>query len=161
VTSAAETFAAELTAVNDEAIAFVDGCKDEQWTTSVAGENWPVGVVLHHIAVSHLLMIDWLERARRGEAITVTASEIDADNARHARDFASVGRAQTADDLRRHGAALARCMAGLSADELATSVSFGPRDGMVVTTGQLAPNATRHCRGHLDAARGALQSGTA
>ena len=46
------------------------------------------------------------------------------------------------------------------ADELATSVSFGPGDGTAVTTGQLAPNATRHCRGHLDAARGALQSGT-
>jgi hypothetical protein len=156
----AGAFATELEAANDDAIAFVEACTDEQWRTVVSGEEWPVGVVLHHVAGGHLQMIDWLGRARRGEDITTTAVQIDADNARHARDFADVARADTVEELRRHGAALARYLRGLSPDELSVSVSFGPGNGMVVTAGQLAPIAARHCRGHLDDARAALASGT-
>jgi len=157
--AAAQRMAGELAAANDEAIAFVESCTDDQWATMVSGENWPVGVVMHHIAVGHLQMLDWLGRARRGEEITKTASEIDDDNARHAHDFAGVTRDETVEELRRHGAALARCIRGFSAEEFATSVAFGPGDGMAVTAEQLAPVSIRHCRGHLDDARGALESG--
>jgi DinB superfamily len=161
VNADAERLADELAAANDEVIAFVETCPDERWAAMVTGEDWPVGVVMHHIAVGHLQMLDWLGRARRGDAITKTASEIDADNARHARDFAGVTPGDTAEELRRHGAALRECIGGLSADELATSVSFGPGDGMAVTTEQLASVAARHCRGHLDDARPAAESGIA
>jgi hypothetical protein len=159
VTEGAQEIAREVDAANDEVISFVESCTDGQWTTMVRGEEWPVGVVIHHIAVGHMLMLDWIDRARRGEDITTTAAEIDADNARHARRFAGVARADTVEELRRHGAALARCIGGLCADELAVSVSFGPGDGMAVTAGELAPVAVRHCRTHLAAARGALESG--
>ncbi len=125
----------------------------------VPGEDWPVGVVVHHIAVGHRQMLDWLDRARRGDAITKTASEIDADNARHARAFAGVTRADTAEELRRHGAALRERIGGLSAEELAMSVPFGPGDGMAVTTEQLASVAARHCRTHLGGARSVVESG--
>jgi len=158
--AAAEQFATELEAANAEAIAFVEACTDDQWRTLVAGEEWPVGVVLHHIAVGHLQMTDWLGRARRGEDITKTAVQIDADNARHARDCAAVSPADTVEELRRHGAALGRYLRGLSPDELTVSVSFGPGNGMAVTAAQLAPIAARHCRDHLNDARAALASGT-
>jgi hypothetical protein len=156
---AAESLAAELEAANDEAIAFVETCSDGQWATVVEGENWPVGVVMHHIAVGHLQMMDWLDRARRGDPILTTASDIDVDNARHAVDCAGVDRAETVERLRRHGAALAEIIGGLSTGELALSVPFGPADGRAVTLEQLAPVAARHCRTHLDGARAALQPG--
>jgi hypothetical protein len=111
--------------------------------------------------VGHLQMIDWLGCARRGDEITKTASEIDADNEAHAREFADVTRATTIDALRGHGAALAALIRGLSADELARTVAFGPGNGMEVTAGQLAPIAARHSQGHLADARGALESATA
>jgi hypothetical protein len=158
VSATAAQMAGELDAANAEAIAFVESCTDGQWTTMVAGEGWPVGVVVHHIATGHRQMVDWLGLARRGEDITKTATEIDDDNALHARDFAGVTRADTVDDLRRLGAALVQCIASLSDDELSTSVAFGPGAGMAVTAEQLAPVAVRHCREHLADARGALES---
>jgi hypothetical protein len=159
VDAPAEQLAVEVETANGEAIAFVEACSDDQWRTMVTGEQWPVGVVLHHVAVGHRLMIDWLGRARRGEDITITAAEIDADNARHARDFATVSRADTVAELRRHGAALARCLRELSAEELVVAVPFGPGHGMAVTAAQLAPVSIRHCRDHLHDARVALESG--
>jgi hypothetical protein len=151
--------AADLERANAEAVAFVETCTDEQWRTVVTGEEWSVGVVLHHIAVGHLQMIDWLGRVRRGEDITKTAAEIDADNARHARDSAGVSRTDTVEQLRRHGSALATYMRGLSPEELTVSVSFGPGNGMAVTALQLAPVSARHCLEHLNDARTALESG--
>jgi DinB superfamily len=126
----------------------------------VEGEGWPVAVVMHHVAEGQRQMLGWLDHARRGEAITKTASEIDDDNARHARDCAHVTRADTVASLERHGGALARSIRDLSADELATSVSFGPANAMAVTVGDLVPVAARHSRTHLAAARTALESGT-
>ena len=157
---AAEQMAGDFDAANDEAIAFVESCTEGHWTAMVSGEDWPVGVVVHHIAVGHLQMIDWLGRARCGDAITKSAAEIDSDNARHAREFAGVSRADAIDGLRRHGAALAQVIRGLGPAELATSASFGPGNGMEVTTQQLVLVAARHCRTHLADARSALESGT-
>ncbi|HXQ75284.1 MAG TPA: DinB family protein [Acidimicrobiales bacterium] len=149
----AERLAGEFEAANDEVIAFVEACPDERWTSMVGGEDWPVGVVVHHIAVGHRQMLDWLRRASGGHEITTSAAQIDADNARHARHFAGVTRAATVEELRSHGAALGRFIRGLSSDELATSVAFGPGDGSEVTTRQLASVAARHCRTHLADAR--------
>jgi hypothetical protein len=159
VSEAAGRLAAEVEVANDEVIAFAEGCSDGQWATMVEGEDWPVGVVVHHIAEGHLQMIDWLGRARRGDPITITASEIDADNARHALEWVGVGRTEAVEQLRRHGAALVALIGDLSPAELTTSVSFGPGNGMEVTAEQLAPVAARHCRTHLAAVRVALQSG--
>lgn len=145
---------------NDEVIDFAGRCRDAQWSAVVSGEGWPVGVVLHHIATGHALMIEWLERARRGREITKTAEEIDADNVAHARDFAGVTRAETVEELRRQGAALALVIRSLEADELATSVPFGPAGSVPVTTEALAAVSARHPRTHLTAARGAVEPAT-
>jgi hypothetical protein len=159
VTTGADELGEAFEAANDEVISFVETCPDGQWTSMVSGEDWSVGVVMHHIAVGHLQMLDWLGRASRGEAIEKSGAEIDADNARHAQDFAGVTRAETMEALRRHGDALGHFIRRLSAHQLATSVPFGPGGGMAVTTEQLASVAARHCRTHLDGALGAVGSG--
>lgn len=159
MTSEADELAAAFEAANDEVISFVETCPDGRWSAMVSGEDWSVAVVAHHIAVGHLQMLDWVGRASRGEAIEKTGAEIDADNVRHAQDFAGVTRAETVEALRRHGDALGQFMRRLSTDELATSVPFGPGGGMAVTTEQLASVAARHCRTHLDGAQAAVESG--
>ena len=35
---------------NNEVIAFVEKCSDENWEKVCSGEEWPVGVVVRHIA---------------------------------------------------------------------------------------------------------------
>jgi hypothetical protein len=163
VTVGADTddLAAELEAANDEAIGFVAGCAEGQWTTMVEGENWTVGVVIHHIARGHRQMIDWLGHVRRGAEIAKTAAEIDEDNARHAVDFATVSREATIEALRTEGAALVTLIRSFTAGELVTTAAFGPGNGMDVTAEQLIPVAVRHCRTHLADARRALESGPA
>lgn len=156
-----EDLAAELEEANDEAIVFVESCGDGPWTTMVEGENWTVGVVIHHIARGHRQMVDWLGHVRRGEAIAKTAAEIDDDNAHHAVDLAAVTRETTIEELRIEGAELATLIRGFTAAELATTAAFGPGDGMEVTAEQLIPVAVRHCRTHLADARRALESGPA
>jgi len=154
----AQELARRFGEANDEVTAFVEACDEAQWQTTVPGEQWPVGVVLHHVAVGHLLVRDWLESARQGRPIDVKAAEIDADNARHAVEFAAVSRPETLEELRRNGAALAAVLAGLSADDLAATVAFGPADGRIMTTAQLAPATVNHCTSHLAAVRRALQA---
>jgi hypothetical protein len=154
----AEEMAREFEAANAEAIAFVEGCRPGQWTTMVPGEDWPVGVVLHHIATGHEQMTDWLTRARAGRAITITAADIDDANATHAGGAAEFTPAVTIDDLRRHGAVLALLLRSLSPAELDRAVAFGPAGGREFTVRQLAPVAAGHCRGHLADARAALES---
>jgi hypothetical protein len=160
VTATAERIAADFEEANEDAIAFAEACSDAQWRCMVAGEGWTVGVVLHHIATGHRQMLGWLGHAGRGEVIAKTAEEIDDDNARHAREFADVGRAETVEELRREGAGLARVIRGLGDDALARSVPFGPADGRAVTTEDLASVSARHCRTHLGDARAAVESET-
>jgi hypothetical protein len=103
------------------------------------GEDGPVAVVLHHVAAGHLLTVQRVGRARSGTAITTTAQEVDADNARHGRDDAEVTRQATAEALRRNGATLATPIGSLEADELARSVPFGPAEGMEFSAPAVGP----------------------
>jgi uncharacterized damage-inducible protein DinB len=152
----AEQIAREVAAVNDEIIALAESLDDGQWNAVVPGEEWSVGVVVHHVARGHLQMVEWLGRARRGQAITKTAAEIDDDNARHAVAFAAVSRPEAVEELRRNGAELTETLRSLDADELARTAAFGPAGGRAMTTLQLASVSPRHPGGHLAAIRNAL-----
>ena len=70
VASKANALAVELERANDEVAAFALACSPEQWRAVVRGEQWPVGVVVHHVAVGHDLMRRWLGRVAAGDDIT-------------------------------------------------------------------------------------------
>ncbi len=72
-------------AANAEAIAFARRCGAEEWSAAVPGENWSVGVVLHHIAEGHGQTARWLRAMSRGQGVPDTAADIDRANAAHAR----------------------------------------------------------------------------
>ncbi|MGH9017289.1 MAG: hypothetical protein ACRDY1_06030 [Acidimicrobiales bacterium] len=67
------------------AIAFVEAGDDDGWATTVQGEAGPSGSSSITWPPGHTLMTGWLDGARRGDDITTTAADIDAENARHAR----------------------------------------------------------------------------
>ena len=51
----AEALAKRFEQVNDELIAAVEGCSDEQWRKTCSGEQWSVAVTAHHVAPSPLM----------------------------------------------------------------------------------------------------------
>lgn len=142
---------------NGELIVFARSCSEAQWATVVPGENWPVGVVVHHVAVGHRLLGGWVESALRGEDIHDTAAGVDAANAAHARASAAVEMEETVELLRTEAAPVSETLHGLLPDDLARAVAFGPADGAVLSVEALAGAATRHCRVHLANARAALE----
>ena len=154
----ATSFADDFAAANAEAIAFTRSCSAEEWRIVVPGEEWPVGVVLHHIAEGHENGIHWLEAMAAGNPVTDTAESIDAKNVVHADRASDVGPDDTAELLLSNGARLEALLRHLSDEELDRLVPFGPAGGTPMPTKALAAVAARHVRGHLEHARAAVKA---
>lgn len=154
----AVALADDFAAANAEAMAFVRGCTDSQWKTPVPGEEWSVGVVLHHIAVAHGHGVHWLQDMISGKGVAQTAEDIDRDNAVHAARMNAVGRDDTLALLEQNGAQLQSLLRALHDDELDRSAPFGPAGGRAVPVEALAAVGARHTREHLGHARHALSS---
>ncbi|CAN5511909.1 hypothetical protein BH09CHL1_BH09CHL1_19320 [soil metagenome] len=81
----------------DDVIATVGGVTDEQWSTVTGEEQWSLGVVTHHLAVTQGVFVSFLETitSGTGELPSPTMDQIHAGNAQHAHDFANVTKAET------------------------------------------------------------------
>ena len=121
----------------------------------VPGEEWTVGVVIHHIAESHDSGVRWLAGMARGDGVPDTAEEIDRANAAHAVLAASATPAETVALLMDRGARLEALLRALSDDELDRSAPFGPAGGRAFPTIDLAAVPARHTREHLAHAQAA------
>jgi hypothetical protein len=143
---------------NDALVSFARSCTEAQWRTMVPGENWPVGVVVHHCAVGHRLLLGWVESACRGEDIEDSGDTVDAANAVHAIASAEVDATETVELLDRNGAAVLSVLRALREDELARTVGFGPAGGAPFSVEQLAAAAARHGSTHFASIQAALGS---
>lgn len=146
----------DFAAVNAEAISFARSCTPDQWRTVVPGEDWMVGVVLHHIAEGHAQALHWLELMSHGEAVTDTGEDIDDRNSTHATRCTDVGVDETVALLEQNGARTEAALRRLSQAELDTTAPFGPAGGRPLPAGQLAEVTARHAREHLEHARAAV-----
>lgn len=110
---------ARFTGFNNEFIAFVDNCSDEDWRKVCSGEGWTVGVVAHHVAAGHFGAIDFVRMIVAGEAIPeITMETIDQMNAQHAKEHANCTREEVLALLRKNGSAFAGYLEGLSEADL-------------------------------------------
>ncbi|MGB5921579.1 MAG: DinB family protein [Syntrophobacteria bacterium] len=104
---------------NNEFIAFVDNCSDEDWRKVCSGEGWTVGVVAHHVAAGHFGAIDFVRMIVAGEAIPeITMEVIDQMNAQHAKEHTNCTREEVLALLRKNGSAFAGYLEGLSEADL-------------------------------------------
>jgi len=111
---------ARFTGFNNEFIAFVDNCSDEDWRKVCSGEGWTVGVVAHHVAAGHFGAIDFVRMIVAGEAIPeITMEAIDQMNAQHAKEHTNCTREEVLALLRKNGSAFAGYLEGLSEADLA------------------------------------------
>jgi len=151
----AAVLADDFAAANAEAVAFARSCSDTTWALPVPGEGWTVGVVLHHIAEGHVHGLEWLEEMAGGDGIAETAADIDRANAAHAARAETARPAETVDLLEANGSRLEALLRSLSDADLDRRAPFGPADGRMVPTMDLAAVAARHTREHLAHARAA------
>ena len=149
VSERATTLADDFARANAEAVAFVRTCPPDSWARTVPGEDWSVGVVLHHIAESHENSRRWLAAMASGDGVDDTAATIDQANAHHAARAGSVTPTETLALLERNGAELEGALRGFSDEELDRTAPFGPAGGRRFSTAELAPVAAQHTREHL------------
>jgi hypothetical protein len=133
-----EMLARQFEVKAQEATAAVEHLTDADWTKVTTAERWPVGVVAHHIAVSHELLagvVKTLADGKPGPSIPMDA--LHQMNAKHAQDFAGCTKAETVALLRKNTATAAGILRGI--DDAAFEHSGTVLIGMPpVSAGQLA-----------------------
>lgn len=154
----AAALADEFAAANDAAIAFAESCSESQWRTVVPGEEWTVGVVLHHVAEGHAQGARWLRSMAAGDGVADTDDDLDRHNVTHAEQWSDVSVADTVALLRENGQRTEVVLRALTDEELDRTAPFGPAGGQLFAVAQLAAVASRHPRGHLAHAQEALDA---
>ena len=153
----ATTLADQLERVNDDLIATIEGCTDEQWQNACAGETWSVGVTAHHVATSTRDVGQLVRMVANGETFPpITMDTIHQQNERHARDYAGCTREETAALAREHGAAAVSLVRGLDDEQLNRSARvLGDQE---MTAGAIVEHILiGHVDSHLQSIRAALE----
>jgi DinB superfamily len=149
-------FAADIDAARERLTGFVSGCTDAQWHSApLHGDPRPVGVVVDHVADSYEYFVGWINQIVAGQPVEIDGEIVDALNAEHASEAASVSRAEAADHLRRSGAAISGLIAGLSPADLEAG------DGRVRRLAQIAIRHADDHRSEIETALAAAPTGTA
>ena len=140
---------------SNELIALAAGLTAEQWDSICPEEGWPVGTVVHHVAMSFPTLSRWIQKISAGQQVSLPKSAIDEYNAEHAHQ--TYEQAATIDLLRANSAPLHELIASLTDEQLAASAPFGPADGATLSAEQVVRGAAiRHVRTHTTSLRTAL-----
>ena len=119
-------------AFNNDFIAFVANCSDEEWRKVCSGEGWTVGVVAHHVAAGHFGTLNLVRMIVAEEAIPeITMEAIDQMNAQHAKEHAHCTREEVLALLRQNGSAFVGYLEGLSETDLVRTGYFAAIGGDV------------------------------
>jgi hypothetical protein len=154
----ARKLAEKFTTFNNEMLAIVENCTDEDWQKVCGGEQWTVGVVAHHVAAGHYSSLDLVKMIVAGETLPpLTMDTIDQMNAQHVQENADCTRAEVLALLRQHGAAFASYLEGLSEADLGRTGYLAALDGDV-SAQQLVEMIILHSAGdHLTNMKTAIE----
>ena len=104
---------------NNEVIAFVEKCSDENWEKVCSSEKWPVGVVARHIAAGHYSAFGLAKMIVDGEQLPeLTMETIDQGNAQHAKKHANCTKDEVLGILREKSSSIAEYVTGLDDADL-------------------------------------------
>src|SRR5882762_346645 len=88
-----EALAKQFEAKVQEATKLMEKLSDAEWKKVTSAEKWPDCVVAHHVAVSHEGIGNLVKSVASGQhKPSIAMSDIDQMNAKHAQDFATVGK---------------------------------------------------------------------
>ena len=92
---------------NNDMIAFVENCSEENWKKVCPGEQWPVGVVARHVAAGHYRAVGLAKMIVAGKELPeLTDEAIDQSNAQHADKHADCTKEEVLGLLRENGTSL-------------------------------------------------------
>ena len=141
---------------------FAGSLTEEEWQVPVPHDGRKIGVMVHHVGNMYPIEIDIAQKAARGEPIVGVTWDVVADiNARHAREFDGVTKAEAIAFLERNSAAAAAAIRALDDAQLdiAVPVSLNA-DAPLTTQFVLEDHAVRHSYHHLARIKAALQLAT-
>ena len=117
----AEALAKQFEAKVQEATGVFDRLSDADWKKA-ASEQWTVGVVAHHVAGGHEGISGIIKTEASGKCVPgFTIDMLHDMNAKHAKEFANVSKAETIALHKKNAAAAAVVLRGLSDADLSKS----------------------------------------
>ena len=117
-----EALAKQFEGKAQEATAVLEKLSDADWKKVTAAEKWSVGVTAHHVAGSHEGIASIIKTVASGQSMpNFTMDMLHEMNAKHAKDFAGVTKADTIALHKKNAAAAAAVVRDLSDDQLAKS----------------------------------------
>ena len=132
---------------------------EEEWQVAVPHDGRKVGVMVHHVGNMYPIEIDIAQQAARGEPIVGVTWDVVADiNAKHAREFDGVTKAEAIAFLNRNSTAAAAAIRALDDADLDVAVPVS-LNGDAPLTAQfvLEDHAVRHSFHHLAKIKAALE----
>src|SRR5207302_8716498 len=118
-------------------------------------ERWPVGVLLDHMADWNVQVEAAVQSYLRGQALPFTAEMVEAHNAQHAAEYASVSREEAIRRLEESATKMVATIRSLSDADLAIAFPL-PLAGGPASTTDLIKMVTDHVNLHLPSARQTL-----
>jgi hypothetical protein len=115
----AQALAEKIQAFNRDFLDCVQNCSDADWQKTCPAEDWPVGVVIRHVAEGHYGVKALAQMIIKGDPLPELTMEavIQMGNA-HAREHADCTREEVRTLLEQNGRALVEFIANLTEDEL-------------------------------------------
>lgn len=133
-----EALATAFEQANNAVIEALEGCTDEQARAICDSEGWSVAVAAHHLAAGHEALAGFAQLVADGKELPpVTMEMIHAGNAKHAEEFASIGRDESLAALRTHGATAAAMVRSLSDEQLDRSAPLALVGGETWSTADI------------------------
>lgn len=137
---------------------FAATVSDAEWKKAVPPDGRPVGVIVHHVADVYPLEIQLAKTLASGKPIAgVPWSAVHEMNAKHAKDRASVTKAEAIEHLKKNSREAAAAVAALSDEELDSAAPVSLNfDAPLTCQFFVEDHALRHSYHHLARIRAAL-----
>ncbi len=151
----AQELARRFDEANDDLIAAIAGCTDEQLQTATS-EGWSVLMCAYHVAASMPDQLRWLPEVAAGHDVAFTWDDI---NRRNEQQIVQpdITRDKVLAQLHENGAAIAAAVRGLSDAQLATSAHIDFADNKALTADQFVKWVIIfHTKDHLKSIRSAV-----
>ena len=117
-----EALAKKFEAKALEATGVIEKLTDADWKKVTSAEKWSVGVTAHHIATAHAGLIGIVTTIADGKpGPNIPMDALHQMNAKHAQDFANVGKADTLALHKKNAAEAAAALRGFGDEQLGRS----------------------------------------
>jgi uncharacterized damage-inducible protein DinB len=139
--------------------AFVEGLSDAEWRAPTSQtDSRTVGQIVNHVALVYPIEVDLARAIAGGNAVTDVTWQVVAElNAGHAREYASVTKAEALESLRKNSRQAADAVRAFSDEDLDRAAPFSLSFGAPVTAQfVIEDHAVRHSWHHLARIRAAL-----